>query len=67
MPTMYYAVTVPGREMISSSKTITVPRYWAKKYTEEAGGRAIVVKAVEYYAGGYRVPDKGVDVEDFMP
>ena len=64
---MYYAVTVPGREMIASSKTIGTPRYWAKRYGAETGERVIVVKAVEYYAGGYQVPDKDVDVEDFMP
>ncbi len=67
MADMYYAVTIEGREMIASSEDRKVAQRWAAQYSGETGMRAVVVKAIEFYAGGYRIPDKDINLEDFKP
>ncbi len=67
MADMYYAITIEGREMISAAEDPEVARHWATQYTSETGMKAVVVKAMEFYKAGYRVPKKDVDLEDFKP
>lgn len=67
MPDMYYTVSVEDREMIAASEDPGVARYWAVQYTKETGGRAVVCKAMEFYAEGHRIPQKDVDNENFKP
>lgn len=64
---MYYAVTIEGREMIAASEDPGVARYWAVQYTKETGGKAVVVRALEFYEGGHRVAQKDVNVKRFKP
>ncbi len=63
---MYYVITMPDRQVIAHSEDPEVARSWAIKYGKETGERTIVVKATEFYAGGYRVPKKAVILKDFM-
>ena len=63
---MYYAITMPDREVIAHSEDPKGAQFWAVKFGKETGKRTIVVKATEFYAGGYRVPTKEVNVKDFM-
>lgn len=64
---MYYAISIQSMQIIADGESLDSPRYWAKKYGEETGEKVVVVKAVEFYKAGHRIPNKEVNPKDFQP